>query len=386
MAKKSFGHVDPTNMWGRQLGVKSDMSYHAHLQKFSHKEFLPEGWYWLLRSKDLRPGKTHPIQFFGKQFVLYRGIQDNQARLLDAHCPHMGAHLCDGKVEGNDIRCPFHNWLFSERGECIEIPVQSDTKGVPPLNSYLVEEKYGLIWLWTGSLTTWEPIPVIPELQGHELDWSLGAEYTKSCHPNVVMINAIDAHHFQSVHHLVAELNMKPKTLSERCIQFSNTTPLPKLWWLRWANRFYKKCLTYELTYWWGHTGSVMVGPDFLHCYIIFALRPTEDGKTVGQTILVTKKRPLGWLLNPVILFLTKLVGNYFAKGDTIIFERIRFEFRTPLRADQAIISFIEHYENLKPSVIFDKAPTPNTAVVKNGQFKKSEHSLNSPNKESIHA
>ena len=53
----------------------------------------------------------------------------------------------------------------------------------------------------------------------------------------------------------------------------------------------------------------------------------------------------MGWLLNPIILFLTKLVGNYFAKGDTIIFSRIKFNFRTPLKADKAIIHFIEHYE-----------------------------------------
>ena len=61
------------------------------------------------------------------------------------------------------------------------------------------------------------------------------------------------------------------------------------------------------MSYWYGSTGSVTVGPDFLHFHIIFALRADENGKTRGQTILVTKKRPgpLGWLFNRVLLFLT---------------------------------------------------------------------------------
>ena len=110
------------------------------------------------------------------------------------------------------------------------------------------------------------------------------------------------------------------------------------------------------MTYWWGHVGSVMVGPDFLHFYIIFALKPNGNGQTEGQTILVTEKRKLGWFINPIILFLTKLVGNYFATGDTIIFSRIKFNFKTPLKADKAIIHFIEHYESQLPSTAWSKS------------------------------
>jgi phenylpropionate dioxygenase-like ring-hydroxylating dioxygenase large terminal subunit len=292
------------------------------------------------------------VSFIGKDLVLYRS-QDGIVRALDAYCPHMGAHLCDGTVEGDSIRCPFHHWKFSSSGACTDIPVKSDPSLVPPLQAYKVGEKYGLIWLWTGAAQDAEPIPVIPELLGQDLDFTLGTPFFKNCHPNVVMVNAIDAHHFTAVHQLVVNLDMEANQLSPRCIQFSNKTPLPTSNpLLRFAKRFYSKALTYEMTYWWGNTGSVMVGPDFLHFYIFFSLRPTLDGKTEGQTILVTRRRPgiLGFFLNPIILFLTKCVGNYFAKGDTIIFSRINFEFKTPVKADRAIIQFIEHYETQMPS------------------------------------
>ncbi|MEK6773528.1 MAG: aromatic ring-hydroxylating dioxygenase subunit alpha [Bdellovibrionota bacterium] len=325
------------------------MSFADKIQKFGRSEFVPDGWYWLLQSKDLKSGTAKPATFLDKNFVIYRG-EDDVVRILDAYCPHMGAHLCDGAVEGNSIRCPFHFWKYNAQGVCTDIPAQADTKAVAKLNSYKCSEKYGLIWLWYGSPLDNEAVPVIPELQKFELDSTLGKPFTKQCHPNVMMINAIDAHHFRSVHKLIVDLEMEPRILSPRCIQFSNTTALPKKnFLLRWAARFYQKALTYELTYWWGHTGSVMVGPDFLHFYIIFALRPTTEGKAEGQTILVTKKRAglFGLVINPILLFLSKCVGNYFAKGDTIIFSRIKFNFQTPIKADKPILKFIDHYEQL---------------------------------------
>jgi phenylpropionate dioxygenase-like ring-hydroxylating dioxygenase large terminal subunit len=325
------------------------MGYDFKISKFGRKDFVPTGWYWLLSSEKLKIGKALPAKFLNEELVVYRG-EDNQVRAFSAYCPHMGAHLCDGKVEGSSIRCPFHNWKFADDGHCEDIPVQKETRMVQPLKKFFVTEKYNLIWFWYGESLPTAEVPVVPELKGFDLDSELGKPFTKECHPNVMMINAIDAHHFKSVHRLIVNLEMEPKVLSDKCIQFSNTTPMPtKNIFLRWASQFYKKALTYELTYWWGHTGSVMVGPDFLHFYIIFALRPNLDGKAEGQTILVTKHRAgfFGSIANSIILFLTKLVGNYFAKGDTVIFSRIKFNFQTPVRADRAILHFIDHYEKL---------------------------------------
>ena len=82
----------------------------------------------------------------------------------------------------------------------------------------------------------------------------------------------------------------------------------------------------------------------------MFALRLLENGKTEGETILMTKRRAglQGWLLNRIILWATKLVGNYFAKGDTQIFKTIKFNLKTPIRADQSILEFIHHVEQQK--------------------------------------
>jgi hypothetical protein len=82
----------------------------------------------------------------------------------------------------------------------------------------------------------------------------------------------------------------------------------------------------------------------------MFALRPTKEGKSEGQTILLTRKRHGGFgrLWSYVLLLLTRLVGAYFAKGDTRIFETIRFNLRTPIKADSSIVEFIRHAERQK--------------------------------------
>ena len=76
----------------------------------------------------------------------------------------------------------------------------------------------------------------------------------------------------------------------------------------------------------------------------------TEGGKTEGQTILVTRKRPgcLGWGVNRALLWLTQQVGNYFAKGDTQVFQTIQFDLKTPTKADQSILQFIQHVNRQK--------------------------------------
>ena len=38
-------------------------------------------------------------------------------------CPHQGANLCDGWVEGDIVTCPLHGWEFDFRsGACMTVP------------------------------------------------------------------------------------------------------------------------------------------------------------------------------------------------------------------------------------------------------------------------
>ncbi|WP_353931569.1 aromatic ring-hydroxylating dioxygenase subunit alpha [Okeanomitos corallinicola TIOX110] len=315
---------------------------------FNNSMQFIEGWYWALPSKKLKLGKVKPVTLLGRNLAIYRGFS-GEVKAVDAYCPHMGAHLAEGKVEGNDIRCFFHNWKYDESGNCVEIP--SLEKPLPVyIKTWETAEKYGMIWVWVGEEKA-NVLPFVPELEQVECNYMLGTKFIKNCHPNVLLINAIDAHHFNTVHNLPLEIIFDSQSLNNNAITFSNTTRGGNdSWFIRLVRPLYKEQVTYSMCYWYGSTGTVTLGPDFLHFYIIFSLRMIEGGKTEGQTILVTPKRQgiLGCLINPILLWLTQRVGNYFAKGDTQVFETIEFNFQNPTKADQSILQFIHHVNQQK--------------------------------------
>ncbi len=320
------------------------------MQAFNRKDRVVEGWYWAFQSKDVKKGHIKPLSFMGRELAVYRG-QDGRAVALDAFCPHMGAHLAEGKVIGNDIRCFFHQWKYNRDGELIDIPVQTQRPCVKPIRKWHIEERYQLLWIWAGESEPTYPLPFVPELEDGEYDCALGNVFQKGCHPNIVMINAIDEQHFKTVHHVPWDLKIEPEIISTACIAFKNQSRFPEEGWVgRLLNRVYKKSFTSEMVYFFGTSGSVTVGPDFLHFYIIFTSRPSKDGKTEGQTILLTKKRkgPLGWIFSRVLLFLSQQTSNYFAVGDSRVFETIRFSLDHPVKADTPIIRFIQHLEQQK--------------------------------------
>ena len=319
-------------------------SSNRNAQTFNNPERFIEGWYWAISSRQLRIGEIKPVTLLGKDLAIYRG-KDAKVVAFDAYCPHMGAHLAEGKVEGSSLRCFFHNWKFDQEGICVDIPCLEKPL-CAKVRSWPSTEKYGMIWVWTGE-TPQQPVPCPPELEDGECDATFGWHFVKNCHPNVLMINAIDAQHFNTVHNLPLKIVFHKQELSENAITFSNTTRGGESLFVKLIRPFYKNAVTYSMCYWYGSTGTVTVGPDFLHFHIMFTLRLLEGGKTEGQTLLITRKRPgvLGWIFNRIVLWLTLIVGTYFVKGDTRIFQTIKFDFKTPTKADWSISQFIQHVE-----------------------------------------
>ncbi len=316
---------------------------------FGQQGDVPVAWIWVLSAKKIKNKTIRAINLMGKEIVIFKDAL-GALGALDAYCPHMGAHLGDGKVEGQGVRCFFHNWKFDKQGQCIDIPcLDKLPQKKISIQHYTVQEKHGLIWLWTGKDTPHQDIPYVPELKSIDFEYSLGNRWRKKCHPNIVMINAIDEHHFQTVHKLPGHiLNMEPNINNEHNILFENQGKPPQTHWFgRWISKFYKNAITYDLSYYNGINGTVTLGPDFLHLYLMFALREEADGSTFGQTIAFTKKRKgiLGWICNYSLLQITKLAGLYFAMGDTKVFQKIIFNFKNPIKKDKAVIAFIKHLE-----------------------------------------
>jgi len=165
----------------------------------------PTGWYLLAESADLAPGDVKPLRYFGRDLVLFR-TEAGRAVVLDAHCPHLGAHLgYGGTVAGEGIVCPFHSWRFDTAGQCADIPYKT-SPGLPKVGipCWPVHEASGLILVHFsehGHAPEWE----MPDLPEWGMPGWVGYEtraWTVRVHVQDVTENIPDTTHFVSVHGL----------------------------------------------------------------------------------------------------------------------------------------------------------------------------------------
>jgi 3-ketosteroid 9alpha-monooxygenase subunit A len=163
----------------------------------------PNGWFKVLLSSELKRGEIKNIDALGRRFVVFRG-DSGKAGALDAHCPHLGAHLgVGGTVVGDTIRCPFHGWQWNGQGQCTAIPY---AERIPPgarARNWPVDEINGHIFIWHHA-NNGEPFYRIPKIDFFgspewTSDW-VQYSWDLRTHPQEVMENAIDWAHFMIVH------------------------------------------------------------------------------------------------------------------------------------------------------------------------------------------
>lgn len=108
----------------------------------------PDGWFAVCFSTELQPGTVLSRTLLDQEVVVFR-TASGELSMLDAHCPHMGAHLGHGgRVEGEAIRCPFHGFRFAPDGRCVSTPYETK---IPPkcvIRRWHVCERNGVILAW----------------------------------------------------------------------------------------------------------------------------------------------------------------------------------------------------------------------------------------------
>ena len=163
------------------------------------------GWHILAFSQELQRGDIKPLHYFGQELVLFRG-HSGKAVVLDAYCPHLGAHLggLGSQVVEDTLRCPFHGWQFDQAGSCVHIPYSDviPSAARQALRSWPLCELNGFIALWhdhEGGAPDY-PLPEIPTWGPKNWgDWAFRRSTIKS-HGKDIVENIVDLGHFASVH------------------------------------------------------------------------------------------------------------------------------------------------------------------------------------------
>jgi 5,5'-dehydrodivanillate O-demethylase oxygenase subunit len=115
--------------------------------------FMRRFWMPVMRAEDLPAGEARPIRVMSEDFAIYRG-EEGQAQIIDYRCPHRGAMMHLGWVEGNDIRCVYHGWKFDCTGQCNEQPAEeAGFARKVRIGAYPTREFMGLIFGFFGEGT-----------------------------------------------------------------------------------------------------------------------------------------------------------------------------------------------------------------------------------------
>jgi phenylpropionate dioxygenase-like ring-hydroxylating dioxygenase large terminal subunit len=160
-------------------------------------------WYPVVRAEDL--GKTpQKVRILAHDFVVFRDETGKPAVLADT-CVHRGASLSAGKCKDDGtVQCPYHGWRFNSKGVCTRIPsIGSKTKPPPRarVDSYPVQEKYGIVFAFLGHLPEAERPPIMavdehdtPEWRSTVIVFDINYHYERSIE------NGLDPAHNEYVH------------------------------------------------------------------------------------------------------------------------------------------------------------------------------------------
>jgi phenylpropionate dioxygenase-like ring-hydroxylating dioxygenase large terminal subunit len=147
----------------------------------------PQGWYVVGRARDLRPGQVLRTTLAQQEIVVFRGAS-GALGALDAHCPHMGAHLGLGKVRGDHLECGLHCWRIGTDGAVAARPEARRA------HAWNVRERAGLLLLEFGGERA------LPGAGAADFIWTHTPPIDVAAHWHALATNAFDMPHLTTVH------------------------------------------------------------------------------------------------------------------------------------------------------------------------------------------
>jgi len=122
--------------------------------------FLRNCWYVAALDRELIDGRLLSRMLLGQHVLLFRG-DSGQLFALNDRCPHRGALLSRGRLEGDAVRCMYHGIKYDGSGKCLQIPGQDM---IPPklrVPGYPVQQRGPFVWIWMGDPAKADPALIV---------------------------------------------------------------------------------------------------------------------------------------------------------------------------------------------------------------------------------
>jgi cholesterol 7-desaturase len=296
---------------------------------------VPNSWYALAFSDELKAGTVLRRRLAGRDLVLYR-TRSGKVNATGAYCPHLGAHLgYGGTVEGEEIRCPFHGFRYNLEGRCTATGYGTKPPPTAQLTVWPVHEASGMVFVWYdshGCPPAWRP----PSVSTRGWTRLVRRSFPLRDHPQETVENAVDTGHFTIVHGY-SELEIERNIATEGPVfrtAYAASRPMPLLGRLGAKVRFHFDVTAYGLGY---SLVDVRVPKYDLHSRLFILATPVEQDRIELHLALRMKKSGAGAGSNPLldllhVDLLSGIVGRivhaslvHDARQDFVIWEHKRY-------------------------------------------------------------
>jgi vanillate monooxygenase len=161
--------------------------------------FPLDTWYVAARSEEIQHGTPLGRRICDQAMALFRSAAGQVSAVQD-FCPHRGAPLSLGSVQGETLVCGYHGLAMGGDGRTVSMPCQR-VRGFPSIRSYPVHEAHGFVWVWPGDPARAD-VALMPkfEWQGNPAFGYGGGLFHLACDYRLVIDNLMDLTHETYVH------------------------------------------------------------------------------------------------------------------------------------------------------------------------------------------
>jgi len=207
-----------TNNLARVFMKKDDLpsSKLIEFPKLEYKDLTEKDkfelqWYVIGARTDFLTNRPKQVQIWNTKYAVWKDKSGNYSALHDA-CSHKGASLSKGKINNENIACPYHGYEFDKNGTLVKVPgICFRHSEVHDMKNYHIVEKNGWVYMNTMPVSeikkvdvndefpvNGENIYVEPEIEQECAVVNLNMDY--NCYSRILSENSLDIMHIAFVH------------------------------------------------------------------------------------------------------------------------------------------------------------------------------------------
>lgn len=303
---------------------------------------FPASWYLFGTASELQKGPLTK-RLLGRELVGF-WTESGSIAVLDARCSHLGADLGKGKVVGEALRCPFHEWEYGCDGQCTYIPHSHAIPEDARQRSYPVVMRHGLVFFFNGPT----PLFSLPFFLGAEPDDFVASKpmpFHANCTWYMFTAHGFDLQHFESVHNrkLLSPLEVdQPAPFARRSSYTAQV--LGGKYYDHFLRAFVGEQVSITITT-FGGTFVVITG-QFRRTtshFMIIAV-PNEDKTTTGHIVVFAPRgqNRLRHLSLPLELVVRRWLTRGYLVHEAQLLGNPRYNTRRLIQVDQEMVRFFQ--------------------------------------------